>query len=306
MRRVSIGFAAAASMAVVLLGAPSASAQETLAASCEPPPNVTFFSNDPVAQTFTSQVSGSLTRAEVALVVPGGSTAGDFVIQIRTVDSSGTPTQTILATAVFPDESVVENALASVSFPSPATVVAGQQYAIVVSRPDSDQFAVGARFDSSPPDLGEECPHTMRTFSGGTWTDTEINDLVFRIFVTPPAAATCKGQQATHVGTEGADQITGTDDRDVIAALGGNDDVRALGANDLVCGGAGRDSLRGGKNRDKLLGQAGKDTLRGQGGKDRLLGKGGKDKLNGGTGKDVCKGGKKDDTAKKCEVEKSI
>jgi Ca2+-binding RTX toxin-like protein len=122
----------------------------------------------------------------------------------------------------------------------------------------------------------------------------------------PPPPGSCKGQEATITGTEQDDVLTGTDGRDVIAALGGNDQVTSLGGNDLVCGAAGKDVLRGGKNKDKLLGQAGKDKLRGQGGKDRLLGKGGKDKLNGGTSKDVCTGGKKDDTAKQCEVEKSI
>jgi Ca2+-binding RTX toxin-like protein len=122
----------------------------------------------------------------------------------------------------------------------------------------------------------------------------------------PPPHGICRGQTATVTGTEQDDVLTGTDERDVIAALGGNDQVRSLGGNDLVCGAAGKDVLRGGKNKDKLLGQAGKDKLRGQGGKDRLLGKGGKDKLNGGTAKDVCNGGKKDDTAKQCEVEKSI
>jgi hypothetical protein len=138
----------------------------------------------------------------------------------------------------------------------------------------------------------------------------------------PPG--TCKGQQATITGTEQDDVLTGTEERDVIAALGGNDEVSGLGGEDLICGDAGddtvdsgnekdkvfgldgRDTLRGGRARDKLVGNAAKDTLRGQGGKDTLLGKGGKDKLNGGTAKDICKGGKKDDTAKKCEVEKSI
>jgi hypothetical protein len=103
-----------------------------------------------------------------------------------------------------------------------------------------------------------------------------------------PTQLTCKGQSLTGVGTDGPDEIVGTPNRDVIAALGGKDKVSGLAGKDLICGGKGKDTLRGGRNKDKLLGQ------------------GGKDKLVGGSGKDICKGGKKDDTAKKCEVEKSI
>jgi hypothetical protein len=118
--------------------------------------------------------------------------------------------------------------------------------------------------------------------------------------------ATCSGRAATLTGTAGDDELIGTEGDDVILGFGGKDSVLGLGGNDLICGGDARDTLRGGVGKDRLVGQAANDTLRGQGGKDTLLGKGGPDKLNGGTGKDVCKGGKKDDTAKKCEVEKSI
>jgi Ca2+-binding RTX toxin-like protein len=103
-----------------------------------------------------------------------------------------------------------------------------------------------------------------------------------------PTTLTCKGQTATNVGTDGSDEITGTDARDVVVALGGKDEIRGLAGKDLICGGSGRDTLKGGKGKDKLYGQKGKDKLIGGGGKDR------------------CVGGKKDDTAKKCEVEKSI
>jgi hypothetical protein len=105
-----------------------------------------------------------------------------------------------------------------------------------------------------------------------------------------PAAggATCKGNRATIIGTDGNDVRTGTSGRDVMVGLGGNDSLSGLAGKDLVCGNAGKDKLLGGKGKDILLGQKGKD------------------KLKGGGGKDVCKGGKGNDTASKCEVEKSI
>jgi RTX calcium-binding nonapeptide repeat (4 copies) len=106
----------------------------------------------------------------------------------------------------------------------------------------------------------------------------------------PPGTlpVTCRGAQATIVGTEGSDVRTGSQGQDVIVALGGNDTLSGLRGNDLICGGPGKDTLRGGRGKDTLLGQKGKDALK------------------GGGGKDLCKGGKGNDSASKCEVEKSI
>jgi Ca2+-binding RTX toxin-like protein len=102
------------------------------------------------------------------------------------------------------------------------------------------------------------------------------------------APATCRGVQATIVGTEGSDARTGSQGQDVIVALGGNDTLSGLGGDDVICGGPGKDTLKGGKGKDTLLGQKGKDALK------------------GGGGRDLCKGGKGNDTASACEVLKSI
>jgi Ca2+-binding RTX toxin-like protein len=129
------------------------------------------------------------------------------------------------------------------------------------------------------------------------------------------AALTCRGAQATIVGTEGNDVRTGTPGRDVMLGLGGNDTLSGLAGNDVICGAKGNDKLNGGKGKDTLLGQKGndklnggkgKDTLSGKKGKDTLKGGGGNDKLKGGGGRDLCIGGKANDSASKCEVEKSI
>jgi RTX calcium-binding nonapeptide repeat (4 copies) len=129
----------------------------------------------------------------------------------------------------------------------------------------------------------------------------------------------CAGRTATHVGTNGNDEILGTNGKDVVLALGGNDVVKSRDGNDVVCGGAGNDRLRMGNSekggvdmafgqggRDKLFGQGGRDVLRGgakkdlikagsgkdrllgQGGNDNLRGQGGSDQLNGGPGIDRC------------------
>jgi hypothetical protein len=101
-------------------------------------------------------------------------------------------------------------------------------------------------------------------------------------------SATCKGKEATIVGTRGKDNLSGTSGKDVIAGLGGNDKVNGKGGNDTVCGGAGNDKAKGAAANDKLFGQGGNDTLIGAGGRDKCVGGGGNDK------------------AKSCETEKSI
>jgi RTX calcium-binding nonapeptide repeat (4 copies)/Kelch motif len=108
----------------------------------------------------------------------------------------------------------------------------------------------------------------------------------------PPAtSATCRGRQATIVGSDGADQITGTGRADVIVGLGGTDKLSGLAGKDVICGAKGSDTLKGGAGNDQLSGQKGNDKLYGQKGNDKLSGKGGSDTLKGGPGKDILKGG---------------
>ena len=97
----------------------------------------------------------------------------------------------------------------------------------------------------------------------------------------------CRGKDATQVGSVLGDVITGTSGRDVINAGPGNDRVIGLKGNDLVCAGKGRDKVSGSGGRDRLFGEAGKDNLRGGGGSgDRLVGGGGRDRCHGGPGQD--------------------
>jgi Ca2+-binding RTX toxin-like protein len=111
------------------------------------------------------------------------------------------------------------------------------------------------------------------------------------------APLTCKGAQATIIGTDGDDVRTGSPGRDVIVGLAGNDTLSGLAGKDVICGGSGKDRLKGGKGNDFLSGQKGNDTLKGGPGKDKLSGK---------KGKDLCIGGPGTDKAKGCERTKSI
>jgi Ca2+-binding RTX toxin-like protein len=178
----------------------------------------------------------------------------------------------------------------------------------------------GVRLDSTPATSTAELI-TIDPASGAiSVRGPSVNRLDAIVFETPPVppaapGGTCKGIQATIVGTNGNDVRNGTSGRDVMLGLEGNDTLSGLAGNDVICGGTGKDNLNGGKGKDTLLGQKGSDKLKGGGGKDKLSGKkgkdnlkggGGKDTLKGGGSKDVCIGGKANDSASKCEVEKSI
>lgn len=107
---------------------------------------------------------------------------------------------------------------------------------------------------------------------------------------------TCRGQEATIVGTFGPDELMGTPGDDVIVGRGGDDTIIGRGGNDLICGGGGDDTIRGGLGNDRIFGNAGNDDLLGQRGADILAGNRGNDVVRGGAGNDVVRGNLGDDT----------
>lgn len=86
----------------------------------------------------------------------------------------------------------------------------------------------------------------------------------------PPA--TCIGQPATIVGTDGDDVLKGTTGPDVVSLGDGNDRFNDKGGDDIVCGGPGADYLWGSDGDDRLYGEAGADTIYGVLGDDLLDG----------------------------------
>jgi Ca2+-binding RTX toxin-like protein len=237
------------------------------------------------AQTFTAGLSGALDQVDLMLECP---TSGTATVDITTV-ASGAPTETVLASEdVGLDDDAEDATFDAVAFSAPATVTSGTQYAIAVSAncnsavlaANGDEYAGGAAFSRPAPCCGPLDPWDPHSPS---------NDLAFRTYVVPAESnQICKGEEATQTGTDGPDVLVGTDGPDVIVALDGKDKLKGFDGDDKLCGGGGKDKLKGG------------------GGKDLLRGEQGADKLNGGGGKDKCVGGKGDDTAKKCEVERSI
>ncbi|WP_426241460.1 FG-GAP-like repeat-containing protein [Nocardioides sp. LHG3406-4] len=158
------------------------------------------------------------------------------------------------------------------------------------------------------PDSRDNCPAAANPGRADTDHDG-VGDACQTPAADPAPAARCHGEDATIVGTLGADVLRGTPGRDVIAGLGGDDRVVSLDGDDLICGGtgddrlqggrgadlviggAGADELRGGSDDDRLVGRKGDDSLTGGRGADRLTGNHGQDRLGGGSGKDVLAGG---------------
>ena len=86
------------------------------------------------------------------------------------------------------------------------------------------------------------------------------------------AGPTCDGRQATIVGTDRNDTLSGTSGADVIVAKGGNDKVVGYAGADVVCGGPGNDRILTGGGDDIAIGGLGNDTVISSGGADRVVG----------------------------------
>jgi hypothetical protein len=177
----------ALAIGLAALAAPSAaSAQAVPDASCTSPSVGVIGQpgNNRGAQTFTAQNTGALTRAQVEIDKVGN--PGDWNLSINSVDGSGAPTDTVLGATTVPDASVPDGVgTITGDFASPATVTAGQQYALVFARPASDTLRI--RYS-----VVNACPGDAFFSSSQTGpfdyvcVNPDVCDLVFSVFVEPP------------------------------------------------------------------------------------------------------------------------
>ena len=125
------------------------------------------------AQTFTAGISGDLTR--VALW-PRQDSSG-WTLEIRTT-SSGLPTTTVLASTTITSTTSFD--WVTTTFSTPASVVSGTQYAIVVTPPS----VLFSDWGSSNTDVyaGGTVAGTLTTLT--SWF-TVAQDLGFKTYVTP-------------------------------------------------------------------------------------------------------------------------
>jgi hypothetical protein len=187
---LSVSVTRAVAVAAVLTGlalvvSTPAPAQTNPDASCPGPREDNFVwlspsggGNNRVAQTFTAQASGLLTTAQSDVTKTGS--LADWTMDIHEVDGSGTPTNVVLASTTIPDSTVpAGDVTITGNFGAPVTVIAGQQYALIVRRPGSDHLQVGVR-------TGDDCPGQLFSSPAtGTFSPFMDWDMVFAVFVEP-------------------------------------------------------------------------------------------------------------------------
>lgn len=139
------------------------------------------------AQTFTAQNSGQLTTVQVKL--GDQYDTGTPVMELRTVDTSDTPTVTVLASTAISASEIPGPEITTVtgSFSPGAEVVAGQQYALVLNA--SGGGAQEAQFNWAG-NYQAPCPGSeYDSVNGGAFTPASNMDLFFSAFVTPAPPA---------------------------------------------------------------------------------------------------------------------
>jgi hypothetical protein len=179
--------AAVGVLSALAFAASPAAAAPVLDANCPGPSGGTagFFNppggNGRMAQTFTVINTGSLTSAQME-VIKAASSTGDYILQIVAVDGSGVPTNTVLASATIPNASVPTGvSTITGTFATPVPVTAGQQYAVVVTRPSSADLQATIR-------SGDDCPGSRFTSPSQTdpFAEDPGTDHIFAVFVEPP------------------------------------------------------------------------------------------------------------------------
>lgn len=153
---------------------------QTAIISCPGPSTASFTGTRRYAQTFSATQTGAVTTASFEFAeVTGGS---DFVIEIRTVDGNGVPTDEVLASADAIDVPQVNAApfTLTVPFNPPASVAQGQAYAAVVTgTPFSDGYDINTR-------IGNACAGQffVDPTANGTFTPELGTGLIFSVSLT--------------------------------------------------------------------------------------------------------------------------
>jgi len=135
-----------------------------------------------IGQTFRAGASGNLTKVTLDLGLATGGTSGTITIEIRNI--SGTvPGSTVLATTtVGPITNVGTAANYLATFASPALVVSGTSYSIVL-KANTGSTAFAVRGNNSSLANGQ---WFLTTNSGGSWS-ANTQDIYFATYVTPTA-----------------------------------------------------------------------------------------------------------------------
>ncbi len=204
------GVCAAAAAAVAVAGgvATPAGAREptgeppapVITAGCAGPPqgSVSAPGSHSFSHSFTPRVSGALTRAEIAVTKPPG-TSGDWIVEVhRAVRIPiGDFEQHAIASTTIPDRTVPTGPSTLVArFADPALVFSGaapkQEYELVVTRPRSPDLTVGYRRGGCPGVLAESGP-SGAVFSPVLGGDADLVFGAYVVDVAPPITRIARG-----------------------------------------------------------------------------------------------------------------
>jgi hypothetical protein len=150
-------------------------------ATCSGPGNSNVTGSRRFAQTFVALRSGQLTSATIEL--EQNQDSADFVVEIRTVDGSGVPTNTVLATTTV--DNVPSTAFGgpprtiTADFSAPAAVVAGQTYALSLTVGVTQTFTLDVH-NNNPCGDG---PLYGDAFADGTFNPVGSADMIYATFV---------------------------------------------------------------------------------------------------------------------------
>ena len=139
------------------------------------------YKEGPFAQTFKAGLTGSLTRINIRILKIDSTR--DLIIEIRTTDANGLPTETILATETTPASSFPNNESIwlTVNFSTPCDVVAETTYALVIKAGETgvEDYYVPVSSTNNP--YPDGMPYTYKT---GSWVIlTELYDFAFYTYV---------------------------------------------------------------------------------------------------------------------------
>lgn len=101
-----------------------------------------FVGDERLAQTFTAINGGPLVKVTLPIGKDfTGDEGGDFVLRLSPLDGSGLPTNDVLAEAIVPSDAVSDvSDDIEFLFADPFSLEAGNDYALVLTRPGGDGF----------------------------------------------------------------------------------------------------------------------------------------------------------------------
>ncbi len=160
------------------------------------------------AQTFTALSSGKVTSAQARVFGEN-----NLIMEVVRVDPSGRPTDDVLASTTIPGSGYIYPGLVTGNFDSPASVVAGQKYALVLRTTD------GSWGWTSRGSLGENYPggeNYAYDYSSpwNGWQLGSYGDAIFAIYVdgTPPSTTIESGPNGPTNDDTPTFTFTGSDD----------------------------------------------------------------------------------------------